>query len=84
MGELSFVFRDGYSLYCSVFITNTHRGKMKETLEATPFWCPVDSIPYEEMWEDDELWFPFLLRNEYFRGYFIFDGDDMISYRLNV
>ncbi len=81
-GELSFDFCDGYSLHCTVFVSTAHSGRMHETAEAIPFWCPVDRIPFDQMWEDDALWFPGLLAGEFFRGFFVFDGDSMLSHRL--
>jgi 8-oxo-dGTP diphosphatase len=81
-GELFFQFTDGYALHCTVFAAETFRGTPRETAEARPFWCPVDSLPYEEMWADDRLWIPHLLAGKAFRGYFLFHGDQMLTHRL--
>ncbi len=81
-GELSFQFTDGYSLHCTVFAAGGCRGEPVETEEALPFWCPVERIPFEQMWADDRLWFPCLLGGTYFRGWFVFDGEVMLSSRL--
>ena len=83
-GDLSFVFRDGYSLFCTVFTSCKYSGVMKNTPEADPFWCCVDRIPYQEMWEDDVLWVPRLLEGKEFHGFFVFDGDLMLSHRLLI
>jgi 8-oxo-dGTP diphosphatase len=83
-GELSFVFRDGYSLYCSVFFATSYRGRLVETDEAQPFWCAESAIPYPEMWADDALWLPQALQGRYVRGVFIFDGDRMVSRRISA
>lgn len=80
--ELSFVFRDGYSLRCDVFLSRGYRGTPVETPEATPFWAPVDRLPFARMWEDDVLWLPRVLAGERLSGRFIFDGDAMQSYVL--
>ena len=58
------------------------RGEPRETDEADPFWCPEGGVPYDEMWADDRLWFPLMLSGRPFRGVFIFDGDAMLSWRL--
>jgi hypothetical protein len=58
VGELSFQFVDGYALHGTVFFASTHSGTPHATREADPFWCPVDEIPYERMWEDDRYWLP--------------------------
>ena len=53
-----------------------------ETDEAVPLWVDVDAIPYPEMWADDRLWLPLLLRGERFAGRFLFDGDAMLDWAL--
>jgi len=76
-GELRFQFRDGYSLYCTVYRASGWEGELMETAEAKPFWVRKDQIPYDRMWADDEQWMPRLLSGEKFRGWFEFDGDRM-------
>lgn len=83
-GELSFVFLDGYSLYCSVFFAGSYLGKLIETDEARPFWCAESGIPYHEMWADDALWLPHALSGRYVQGVFIFDDDRMVSRRIHA
>ena len=82
--ELSFIFKDGYSLSGYVFFADSYKGKLIETDEAAPFLCPLDSIPYEQMWEDDILWLPDALAGNYVKGCFIFDGDRMVSKKLEI
>ena len=55
----------------------------EETEEAAPLWAPVERIPYEQMWEDDELWLPLVLRGRQFSGRFIFDRDSMLDYEID-
>ncbi len=76
-GELSFQFRDGYSLHCTVYRADGWEGELVETDEAKPFWMGTDQIPYERMWADDAYWMPKLLAGEKFRGWFEFDGERM-------
>jgi 8-oxo-dGTP diphosphatase len=81
-GELLFQFVDGYALYGFVFTATGFAGDLCETREAAPLWTPVDSIPYGKMWADDVLWLPLLLEGRGFRGFFIFEGDDMLDSRV--
>ena len=81
-GELFFQFVDGYALHGAVFTATGFAGTLCETHEAAPLWTPVDAIPYEKMWADDVLWLPMLLAGRGFRGFFIFDGDDMLDSRV--
>ncbi len=82
MGELHFIFTDGYSLHGTIFFSDSYEGTPIETIEAAPFWCPVDQIPYENMWADDKLWLPVVLSGKKFKGYFIFDGETMLSHDM--
>jgi hypothetical protein len=35
------------------------------------------------MWADDRLWLPIVLSGKKFKGYFIFDGETMLSHKLD-
>ena len=83
MGELFFQFTDGLSIHCEVFLSESFTGTMIETEEAIPFWCKFHDIPYDEMWQDDIHWLPTVLsERKKFTGYFVFDGDTMLTCRL--
>ena len=84
MGEHRFQFVDGYSTYVHVFRAPDLRGTPVETDEAVPLWVDLDAIPYDRMWEDDRLWLPLVVEGRRFSGYWIFDGDRMLDYRLDV
>lgn len=77
-GELLFQFADGYSLHCGVFLSPDCVGEARETEEAVPLWTPLESIPYERMWEDDKHWLPGLIMGKKFRASFYFDGEKML------
>lgn len=81
-GELFFQFRDGYKLHVAVFVANDCVGEMIETPEATPLWTDLDKIPYAEMWQDDPIWLPHLIARKKFRGFFLFDGETLLSHRM--
>lgn len=80
--ELYFQFTDGYSLRGEGYFCASWQGNPRETKEAKPFWCPMEEIPFDQMWEDDIHWLPRALKGERLRGYYIFDGDSMLSQRL--
>jgi 8-oxo-dGTP diphosphatase len=82
VGELSFLFVDGYNLHCHVFRADACEGEPVETDEATPLWTSLDAIPFHRMWADDALWLPMLIAGDSFRGRFIFDGDRMVDHHL--
>jgi len=82
VGELHFQFLDGYKLHVAVFVASGCHGKLVETDEAIPIWTDLDKIPYHDMWQDDPYWLPLLLERKLFRGYFVFDGDKLLSHRV--
>ena len=84
LGDHRFQFTDGYSIYVHVYRTLEIEGTAIETNEALPLWFDVCDIPFDEMWEDDRYWLPLVLQGRRFAGYWIFDGDRMLDYRLDV
>lgn len=79
-----FQFVDGYSTYVHVFRADGIDGEPSETVEAVPHWVDVDAIPFEEMWEDDRLWLPLVVARRRFAGRWIFEGDRMLDYTIDV
>ena len=83
-GQHRFQFVDGYSIHVWVYRTSEYEGIPTETVEAEPLWVPLDEIPYDQMWEDDSIWLPMMLRGERFQGRWIFDGDKVVDYELKT
>jgi 8-oxo-dGTP diphosphatase len=75
VGELKFAFGGEPMFFCHVYRSADFTGSPEETAEADPEWFPADDLPYDEMWEDDQHWFPHLLAGEPFRGLVAFDAD---------
>lgn len=84
IGILHFQFTDGLAIQCHVFRATEFTGTATETDEAIPLWTPLDAIPIEEMWEDDRYWIDHLIQSRMFRGYFEFDGEVMLSNRMDL
>jgi 8-oxo-dGTP diphosphatase len=80
VGVMYFHFLDGYKLHVTVFAASGCHGQLVESDEATPIWTDVNRIPYHEMWQDDPYWMPLLLKRNKFRGYFVFDGEQLLSH----
>ena len=81
-GQHRFQFVVGYSIHVWVYRTADFEGIPSERREAKPLWVSLDEIPYEQMWEDDAIWLPMMIRGERFQGRWIFDGDRMVDYEL--
>ena len=82
--ELHFQFTSGYALYGEAFFTDSWEGEERPSNEADPFWCDLDKIPWDRMWEDDRAWLPMALEGKKLRGFYIFDEDKMLSEKLEV
>ena len=83
-GQHRFQFVDGYSIHVWVYRTQAFKGEPRTTREAEPMWVRQDRIPYDEMWEDDRIWLPMLIRGERFQSRWIFDGDAMLDYAIET
>lgn len=84
VGELNFQFTDGHSIQGYVYKATDYEGTPTETDEANPVWTQIEDIPYENMWADDAVWMPLMLRSEPFIGKFLFDGDTMLGQHLEL
>nr|CAD7263019.1 unnamed protein product [Timema shepardi] len=86
VGLLEFQFEgDPVLLEVHVFTTTNFKGEPVETDEMFPKWFPIDQIPFDKMWLDDRIWFPLLLRQQKFQGFFLFKGHDTIlSHTLSL
>ena len=82
-GRHKFQFTDGYALQVFVYLSTTYDGTAIETDEAIPLWTPLDAIPFDEMWEDDEIWLPKMLAGELFDGRYLFAEDRMLGHELD-
>ena len=77
-GLLAFDFPDGSCgpLLVHVFRASTFEGVITESEEMKPQWFDATEIPFGQMWQDDELWFPYILQNQSvpFVGTFTFEN----------
>ncbi|XP_017885658.1 7,8-dihydro-8-oxoguanine triphosphatase-like [Ceratina calcarata] len=79
VGLLEFQFEgEDTSFEVHVFQTYNFSGELTESEEMRPKWFNVNEIPFKEMWPDDEYWFPYLLRGDFFTGNFLYRGQDLI------
>ena len=62
-----------------VFMTDDFSGQPVETDEIAPDWYPLNDLPYDRMWIDDEIWLPEVLRGRKIQAYFHFDKDNVFT-----
>ncbi len=72
IGLLAFAEEGGKLFSAHIFVTDNFSGEIKESEEGELKWFDTKSIPYQEMWEDDKVWFPYLLKKQKFKGAFLF------------
>lgn len=65
-----------------IYVATRYEGSPLETDEGLPFWCALDEIPFERMWEDDRHWLPRVLAGEQLEGEFLFDDGRLLAHRL--
>ncbi|CAG7716984.1 unnamed protein product [Allacma fusca] len=51
-----------------IFKCDRFEGEVVESEEMLPKWFASSEIPKDEMWIDDEIWYPLLTQGERFRG----------------
>ncbi len=66
---------------CAVFVSHQFSGDLiADTDETRAFWAPLTNIPYDQMWESDKRWVPWLLEGKTFHIQYQFnDQDQMIE-----
>jgi 8-oxo-dGTP diphosphatase len=83
-GVLEFQFVDGYSLRCHLYVATSYEGVPTQTEEAIPMWIDEREMPYGQMWADDRIWYPLVVRGRTFKGRFLFDGEVMLGCEMEV
>jgi 8-oxo-dGTP diphosphatase len=83
-GRNRFHFTDGYATDVHVFRASALDGEPAATAEADPFWSPIEKVPYAEMWADDSLWLPHVFAGRRFSGRFLFEGDALLDWALEL
>lgn len=79
VGVIEFEFRGNPEiLEVHVFRSKNFSGVPIESEEMKPRWFHVDGIPFKEMWSDDKVWLPLLLKGKKFKGRFLFGDQDII------
>ncbi len=69
----------------NVYTATDYIGKIIETDEMKPKWFNLNEIPYNEMFEDDEIWLPEILKGNKLIAKFVYDEDfNMVSYKMDV
>jgi 8-oxo-dGTP diphosphatase len=85
-GHLTFLFpaRPAWSQVVHVFLADSWQGEPEESDEMAPAWYPVDSIPFERMWQDNSHWLPRVLAGERVRARYTYAADNATVQSLEM
>ncbi|GLC37806.1 hypothetical protein PLESTB_001478600 [Pleodorina starrii] len=84
-GVLVFAFDDQPQPWeVHVFAASSYVGEPAETDEMRPVWFAHEEVPFDSMWADDPIWYPYLLRQEHFRGVFAFQQTTKLVWNTMV
>ena len=79
IGKMVFEFvGDPVLLDVTVFRSDEYSGELVESEEMRPQWFNFDDVPFDKMWPDDHLWYPYLFKNQKFTAKYLFEGHEKI------
>ena len=79
IGNMTFEFvGDPVCLDVHVFSCSDFSGEVQASEEMLPKWFSYEDVPFNEMWADDVHWYPYLLSQQKFKAYFLFEGHEKI------
>ncbi len=80
VGELTFTFPEAqekdWDQVVHVFFVKNWENEPQESEEMTCEWFDRNSIPFDEMWDDDKHWLPLMLGGKKLKASFVFDKDN--------
>jgi 8-oxo-dGTP pyrophosphatase MutT (NUDIX family) len=66
-----------------VYVCRNWIGEPVETEEMMPRWFKLADVPYQEMWNDDELWMPKVFAGKSVKGSFVFgENEELVEHFL--
>ena len=82
-GLLMFPKFKGDDWYVFVFTAHEFDGELINSPEGKLEWIPDEKLTSLNLWESDQIFFPWLEIEQFFSAKFIYKGDQMESYDVN-
>ena len=85
-GVMYFEFKGGSdTIEVNLFAIKGYEGEPIETEEMKPQWFDINNLPWDDMWNDDPIWYPLFLDDKKFEANFLFDGQEkVIRHELKI
>lgn len=77
--RFKFPYNQGWDQDVHVFFVKDWAGEPQETEEMMPKWFKTTEVPFNEMWEDDKIWLPYVLEGKKLKADFIFKEGEKID-----
>lgn len=84
VAELFFHAEDMPRIHAYAYIAQEYSGTPTETEEASPIWFDIEEIPFNEMWQDDQYWLGAALGGSNVRGWFSFEEETLLDYKVEL
>ena len=88
MGYLNFYFPhiedESWNQKVHIFVVQGWVGEPQETDEIRPEWYNLDSLPFENMWDDARYWLPDILKGKEMKREFLFDSNLKVVEKRDV
>jgi 8-oxo-dGTP diphosphatase len=82
-GLLMFPNFKGDDWYVFVFTAREFKGKLIDSPEGILEWIPDEKLTKLNLWESDQIFFPWLEGDQFFSAKFIYKGDRMQCYGVS-
>ncbi len=81
-----FTFADGVpDMQVHAYLATKWQGEPTESEEMAPQWFKQSEIPYDQMWQDDLLWMPLVLRGKKLKTSFAFTkNNELLSANIDI
>lgn len=83
--HFSFPYKPEWDQDVHLFLVKNWEGEPQESEEMMPKWFKFQEIPYDQMWDDDKLWLPCILKGEKLEANFIFgEGEKVDNHDIKI